>query len=281
MFSIASLFVAGPAAFGNGGYTIGLSMYSLRELFQSGELDALDYPSFARDTFGIRHVDVWYGGLSGKEVGNPEYYTRLRAKAAEAGVDIFLLMTGTIRATGGDAAEQQGEAQRFFVDVDRAVLLGARYLRLFVQAAEGDREQAVAMVVETLRPLADYARERQVTLVIEPGGSAYSKDGVFLAEVARMIDHPACKLMPDFGKMLGADPYGGTEAMMPYTEVVSAKMHNIGENGETADFDYPRLMDIVKRAGFSGIVAIEFEGRTPGPVEGVSAALNILQDLNQ
>ncbi len=82
--------------------------------------------------------------------------------------------------------------------------------------------------------------------------------------------------MPDFGKLLGADPYGGTAAMMPYTAVVSAKTHDIDEDGQTRDFDYPRLMKIVTDAGFTGIIAIEYEGKNLGPVEGVKATQKLL-----
>ncbi|MEM9160361.1 MAG: hypothetical protein AAGB46_15050, partial [Verrucomicrobiota bacterium] len=46
-------------------YEVGLSMYSLRQLFESrgGDLDALDYPKFAKETFGITEIDVWDGGF--------------------------------------------------------------------------------------------------------------------------------------------------------------------------------------------------------------------------
>ncbi len=260
------------------GYTIGLSMYSLRALFQSGELDPLDYPAFARKTFGITQVDVWYGGLPRDQVGNPEYYARLKDRAAAEGVEIFLLMAGTLDLTSEIPAERQQQAEKFFQDVDRAVLLGARYLRIFVKTG-GDRAHGLQNAVSGLGILADYAQDKGIVLAIEPGGSALTRDGVFLADLARTINHPACRLMPDFGKMLGTDVYEGTAAMMPYTAVVSAKTHDIDENGTTADFNYPRLMKIVTDAGFRGIVAIEYEGKNLGPVEGVRATQNILRHL--
>ncbi len=263
------------------GYSIGLSMYSLRQLFQAGKLDPLDYPAFAKQTFGITSVDVWYGGLPKDQVGNPDYYRRLRERAAAAGVDIFLLMSGTLDVRSGDPAVLNKQAEKFFEDVDRAALLGARFLRVFVKAAAGHRDAALQNAVTAVRVLADHAHGKGITLVIEPGGSVWTKDGRFLADIAKAINHPACRLMPDFGKMLGADPYGGTAAMMPYTAVVSAKTHDIDEEGQTRDFDYPRLMQIVTDAGFTGIVAIEYEGRNLGPVDGVKATRKILHDLNK
>ena len=45
--------------------------------------------------------------------------------------------------------------------------------------------------------------------------AALLHDGVYLAALAKRMDHPALRLMPDFGKMKLDDPYGGTVAMMP------------------------------------------------------------------
>ena len=83
--------------------------------------------------------------------------------------------------------------------------------------------------------------------------------------------------MPDFGKMKDHDPYGGTEAMMPYSSSVSAKSHDFDENGDSVDFDYARLMKTVNEAEFTGIVSIEYEGKVLPPVEGVKATQALLQ----
>ena len=47
-------------------YTIGLSMYSLRNLFKDGSLKPLDYPAFAKKTFGQLLVV-----LKVKQIGTP------------------------------------------------------------------------------------------------------------------------------------------------------------------------------------------------------------------
>ena len=65
--------------------------------------------------------------------------------------------------------------------------------------------------------------------------------------------------------------------MMPYTDSVSAKSHDFDEQGNSTDFDYARLMKTVNEAGFKGIVAIEYEGKKLGPVEGVKATRKLLQ----
>jgi sugar phosphate isomerase/epimerase len=63
--------------------------------------------------------------------------------------------------------------------------------------------------------------------------------------------------------------------------VVSAKIHEFTKDGMSREFDYPRLMKSVVDSGFTGIVAIEYEGKELGAVEGVKAAQALLQKLNR
>ncbi|QGJ68768.1 Sugar phosphate isomerase/epimerase [Planctomycetales bacterium 10988] len=260
-----------------GEFTIGLSMYSLRQLFRSGELHALDYPQFAKNTFGITQVDVWNGGYPPDRKEDPEFFKELRKRADEAGVEIFLVMAGAIDAQGKLKAERLAQAEKFFPYVENAVVLGAKYVRVFLKAPGGDREQALEFSKETLLPLADYAKEHGITIVIEPGASEWSKQGQFLADLAASLDHPHCRLMPDFGKMKEHDPYTGTEVMMPYADGVSAKTHDFDESGNQIEFDYDRLMKSVVEANFTGIVSIEYEGKSLPPIEGVKATQKLLQ----
>ena len=258
-------------------YTIGLSMYSLRQLFQSGELHAFDYPQFAKDTFGITKIDVWEGGFPQDRRDDPEFYRELKARADAAGCEIFLVMAGVVRADSASPADHALKAQEFFAPIDYAEVLGARYVRVFLGAPDGDRDTAIGQAIAVLTPLANYAASKERTIVIEPGGSKWSAQGDFLAEVAKVMNHPNCRLMPDFGKMPIEGLYDGTIAMMPYTDVVSAKSHDFDEEGNEVKFDYARLMQSIKDADFDGIVAIEYEGSKLPPVEGVRATQALLE----
>lgn len=256
--------------------TIGLSQYSLRQLFRENVLDPMDYPAFARDTFGLTQLDLWEGGLPRDRLDDHDYLRSLRQRAVDAGAHLFLLMTGALDATPNTPGERRARAADHFPAIDRAVSLGCLYLRVFVRAPQGDREAALQACVDGLRSLSDRAAERGVILAIEPGASDHTKDGVFLADLMRRLRHANCRLMPDFGKMSG-DIYEGTKAMMPYTVVVSAKTHEFDAAGNQVEFDYPRLMRIVVQAGFTGIVAIEWEGKLLDPIEGVRASKRLIE----
>jgi sugar phosphate isomerase/epimerase len=260
-----------------GKYTIGLSMYSLRQLFKDGSLHAFDYPDFAKQTFGITKIDVWEGGFPADRKSDPEFFKELRKRADAAGSEIFLVMAGAIDARGKTSQARVAQAEKFHAPVDNAVVLGAKFVRVFLKAPNGDRKVAVDNSAETLRPLADYAKNKGIIVVIEPGASDWARQGSFLADVAKQLNHPNCRLMPDFGKMKDHDPYGGTEAMMPYSDGVSAKSHNFDDDGNCVEFDYARLMKTIVDASFDGIVSIEYEGKQLPPVEGVKATQKLLQ----
>lgn len=262
-------------------YEVGLSMYSLRQLFQAkgGELDALDYPRFAKETFGITQIDVWDGGFPADKRTDPEYYRELKKRADAVGSSFFLLMTKAVNSEAKDVTKQ---AVQFNQQVDFAKILDAEYVRVFLKAPKKtDRAESLKKSAAALKPVADYAQSQGIIIVIEPMPKQHSGDGVFLAELAKSMNHPSLRLMPDFGKMKFDDPYAGTVAMMPSTEVVSAKIHEFTKDGMSREFDYPRLMKSVVDSGFTGIVAIEYEGKELGAVEGVKASQALLQKLNR
>jgi sugar phosphate isomerase/epimerase len=280
---LAGLIICCSTAFAQKGdvYEVGLSMYSLRQLFEArgGDLDALDYPQFAKNTFGITEIDVWNGGFPEDKREDPAYYRELKKRADKAGSNFFLLMAGAVDSEHKDLKAQAAD---FNKQTDFAKILGAKYVRVFLKAPKKvERKESLKKAAAALRPIANYAKSKGLVIVIEPMPKQYSGDGVYLADLAKRMNHPALRLMPDFGKMRFDDPYAGTVAMMPYTDVVSAKSHEFDPDGGSREFDYQRLMKSIVDAGFTGIVAIEYEGKELGPVEGVKATQKLLKKLNK
>jgi hypothetical protein len=69
-------------------FTLGLSQYSLRALLRDGSLDALDFPQFTVDQFGIRAIDLWEGGLPKDKLDDSKYLSTMRKRAEQAGTDL-------------------------------------------------------------------------------------------------------------------------------------------------------------------------------------------------
>jgi hypothetical protein len=254
-------------------FTLGLSQYSLRALLKDGSLDALDFPKFTVDQFGIKAIDLWEGGLPKDKLDDSKYLATMRKKAEQAGTDLFLLMSGAL-----DASEKKREAStaKISASFDRAVQLGAPMVRVFLKTPGTDPVAGLKVSLEALKPLADEAAKKNLTIAIEPGASSLSQKGAFLAEVATELKHPALKLMPDFGK-LKDNVYKGTQAMLPHTVTVSCKMHSFDKEGNQPDFNYPRLMKMIKGSKYKGILAIEWEGSALEPIPGVKASKKLIE----
>ena len=254
-------------------FTLGLSQYSLRALLRDGSLDALDFPQFTVDQFGIKAIDLWEGGLPKDKLDDAKYLSNMRNRAENAGTDLFLLMSGALDAS---KEKRQASSARISKSFDRSVQLGAPLVRIFLKAPGSDSAKGLEASVEALKPLADEAAQKKLTIAIEPGASELSQKGAFLAKVATKLNHPALKLMPDFGK-LKDNVYKGTEAMLPHTITVSCKMHSFDQDGNQPDFDYPRLMKMITQSKYKGILAIEWEGSALKPIPGVKASKKLIE----
>ncbi|MEX2171411.1 MAG: TIM barrel protein [Pirellulales bacterium] len=255
-------------------FTIGLSQYSLRALFKNGTLDPLDFPAFAVNTFGIETIDLSESQLPKDKLDDFTYLEMLRNRASNAGTNLYLLMAEVLDATETNRRES---IEELLPSIKRTQALGCQFTRVFLKVPGEDPAAGTTLAVEALKPLADAAAKSKVTLVIEPGASPLSEKGAFLAEVAKRLDHPACRLMPDFGKLRN-NVYEGTEAMLPWTATISCKMHNFDNAGNQPDFDYPRLIKMIAASEYRGVLAIEWEGERLTPIEGVKASQRLIEN---
>ena len=52
-------------------------------LLKNGSLDALDFPQFTVDKFGIQAIDLWEGGLPKDKLDDAKYLQAMRKKAEQ------------------------------------------------------------------------------------------------------------------------------------------------------------------------------------------------------
>ena len=247
-------------------FQMALSQYSLRALLKDGSLKAIDFPKYSVDTFGIKAIDLWEGGLPKDKLDDNAYLESMKKAAEKANTDLFLLMTGTLQSAPKLADKS---IEKITISLDRAQRLGCRYLRIFLMAK--NEEEAIA----ALQKLCDNAAKRKIKIIIEPTPRGKGREGVFLAAIHQKLKHPNLTLMPDFGKLKG-NIYTGTEAMLPFSESISAKMHSFNKEGKQPDFDYDRLAKMIVASKYKGYIAIEWEGRALKPVEGVKASQKLI-----
>ena len=71
--------------------------------------------------------------------------------------------------------------------------------------------------------------------------------------------------------------YQGMTDLMPYAKGVSAKTHDFDDAGNEIHSDFNRMVEIVRSAGYSGYVGIEYEGGGMSELEGIRATKALLE----
>ncbi len=107
----------------------------------------------------------------------------------------------------------------------------------------------------------------------------------------KQINMANCGMLPDFGNFCVErstckqwdgdcinefDRYKGVEMFMPIAKAVSAKSHDFDENGNEIHTDYSKMLKIVKDAGYSGYIGVEYEGGKLSEEEGIKATKALL-----
>jgi len=126
--------------------------------------------------------------------------------------------------------------------------------------------------------LTELAAPMNLNVVVENHGGL-SSDGKWLSGVMKMVDHPRCGTLPDFGNFYEYDRYQGVADLMPFAKAVSAKSHDFDEQGNEAQKDYRRLMKTVLDAGYRSWVGIEYEGSKLPEREGIAKTKALLEKI--
>lgn len=263
-------------------FQISLAQWSLNKQFKRGEIDPLDFPVVAAREFGIRaveYVNQFYFGAV-KEAG---YFRRLRQRADDHGVKSLLIMCDAEGLLG--AADEKARAtavSNHHKWVDAAVELGCHAVRVNA-IGEGSSTEQQQRSADGIRRLAEYSDSRKIDVLIENHGG-FSSDGDWVAKVVELAAHPRVGTLPDFGNFkrgdgTWADRYEGVKRMMKWAKAVSAKAHEFDDAGLEVRTDYPRMLRIVKEAGYRGYVGIEYEGDKHSAADGIRLTKNLLEKL--
>jgi sugar phosphate isomerase/epimerase len=265
-----------------GANQVSLAEWSLHRLIRRGELDPIDFPAFARERFGIVVVE-YVNSFYADRTSDAQWVAELARRASASGVASRLIMCDGLGMVGDpDSSARAATVSAHERWMDIAAALGCMAIRVNARS-EGDADEQVKLCADGLRALCDAARPRRLRVLVENHGGL-SCDGEWVARLMRAVDLPECGTLPDFGNFTCADGtvadrYAGVEAMMPWAGAVSAKSGTFDSAGNESAIDYPRMVRIVRAAGYAGPIGIEYEGRGLGEVEGIEATKALLLRL--
>lgn len=258
-------------------FKISLAQWSLHKALQSRQLDHLDFAKVARTEFDIGAIE-YVNSFFKDKARDAAYLAEMNRRAKDHGVFQHLIMCdGEGRLGDPDPAARTQAVENHYKWVDAARVLGCITIRVNA-ASEGAPEEQQKLAADGLRRLTEYGARQDINVIVENHGGL-SSHGDWLAGVMRLVNHPRCGTLPDFGNFYEYDRYQGVADMMPYAKAVSAKSHDFDDRGEETTKDYHRLLRTVTGAGFHSWIGIEYEGDRLGEREGIARTKALLERI--
>lgn len=248
-----------------GGNLLACETYSYRDLIRDGKLDMLSVPEFYKQEGikGISYNDMFFKSL------DDAYLDQVKAAVKKAGrVVSCYVIEGNLAIADETKRRAQIEANK--QKMRAAARLGAPMVRINVgnTGKEGvDDTLGVERVVAAFNELLPLAKELKLRISIENHGGV-SKTAANIVRIIKATDPKWVGSLVDFGNFPPDVRYAEIEAVAPYAFVTHVKVNNFDANGEAVDYDFPRVLQTLKKIRYKGPISIEFEGRGD-QVEGV------------
>ena len=273
-------------------FDISLAQWSLNRSIFGGKMDNLDFAATAKKEFDINAIE-YVNQFFKDKAEDTAYLTQMKKRADDNGVKSLLIM---IDREGGlanlDDKERMKAIENHYKWVDAAKFLGCHSIRVNA-FGEGSSEDVGKAAVEGLSKLSEFAAKSNINVIVENHGG-YSSDGTWLSNVMNQVNMDNCGTLPDFGNFCIAregghqwegkcideyDRYQGVKELMVHAKAVSAKAHDFDANGNEINTDFKKMMQIVKDAGYTGYVGIEYEGKDEDEIKGIKATKALLEKV--
>jgi sugar phosphate isomerase/epimerase len=263
-------------------FKISLAEWSFHKALFAKKMTNLEFPVKAKKEFGISIVE-YVSPFFNKQETDPNYLKELKTLTLNEGIQNHLIMIdGEGQLGDTDESKRLKAVENHYKWVDAAKFLGCKTIRVNA-AGRGTAEEVKTAAVDGLGKLAEYGRDHKINIIVENHGG-YSSNGKWLADVMKQVKNPYCGTLPDFGNFKVSatdiyDKYQGVAELVPYAKGISAKTYDFNDKGEETTIDFDRMFSIIKSAGWSGIVGIEYEGDVLPEEEGIRKTKALLDRI--
>jgi sugar phosphate isomerase/epimerase len=264
-------------------FKISLAQWSLNKTLFAKKLDNLDFAKTAKLEFGIEALE-YVNQFFMDKAQDKTYLSEMKKRAKDHGVRSLLIMCDREGNLGDvDAAKRKQSVENHKKWVAAAKFLGCHSIRVNAYGT-GSYDEHQKQAADGLRQLTEFAAPFKINVIVENHGGN-SSNGEWLVGVMKLVDHPRCGTLPDFGNFRLADGkeydrYKGVQEMMPFAKGVSAKAMGFDEQGNCTETDYRKMMKIVLAAGYRGYVGIEYSGGKLSEMEGIRATKKLLEQVH-
>lgn len=274
-------------------FKLSLAQWSIHKMIKNDSVDPYTFAEKAKNWgfSGLEYVSQLYPADLENDEYSPEamaaFVEKSNAEAKKYGLQNVLIMVdrqGNLAVS--DAAERKATVERHYKWVDAAAAMGCHSIRVNLYG-EDDPEKWHANSVDGLTQLSTYAKGKNINIIVENHGGL-SSNGALHAAVMKEVNMDNCGTLPDFGNFCITrkkdswdcvemyDIYKGVTELMPYAKAVSAKSNEFDANGNEVKIDYAKMLQIVKDAGYTGYIGVEYEGNELSEEEGIIATRDLL-----
>lgn len=286
-------------------FKLSLAQWSIHKMIREGGVDPYSFAEKAKNWGfeGLEYVSQLYN----PELSDAEYsaeamaafVAKSNAEAQKHGLkNVLIMIEGQGNLAVSDPKERMEAVERHYKWVDAAAAMGCHAIRVNLAGSDVPEEWKVNSV-DGLTKLATYAKTKNINVIVENHGGL-SSNAAMVADVMATVNMDNCGTLPDFGNFCikRKDPndyaagcaemydiYQGVKELMPHAKAVSAKSHDFDANGNDTGIDYKKMLQIVKDAGYTGFIGVEYEGSVLGEEAGILATkelmLKVAKELGQ
>lgn len=221
---------------------------------------------------GLDGIDIHTGAFASTD---DAYLRDIRMRCLKRGLAISYI--GISNNFGKPEAELPAEVDMVKRWIDVAERLRVPLVRIFAAwEREGEsRETIWVRMIDCIKEVVAHGAEKGVVVGLHNHNhGCVTRTGDDVVRILKQVDHPYFSHILDTGQYVGSpgasgaqgrlDPaydfYRSIETSAPYAVHVRAKIYRI-QTGEEAWLDYPRILDILRKARFNGWMSIVYEGQ--------------------
>lgn len=279
-------------------FQLSLAQWSIHNMIREDGVDPYTFAEKAKNWgfTGLEYVSQLYdpelsdADYSAEAMAN--FVAKSNAEAEKYGMkNVLIMIDGQGNLAVNDESERNETVEKHKKWVDAAAALGCHSIRVNLSGST-DPEEWKSNSVDGLTKLATYAKDKNINILVENHGGL-SSNGELLADVMKTVAMDNCGTLPDFGNFCierkpdsrdclnEYDKYKGVRELMPYAKAVSAKSNNFNAEGYDTGIDYVKMLGIVKEAGYTGYIGVEFEGTEISEEAGIIATRDLLLKASQ
>lgn len=276
-------------------FKLSLAQWSLHRAIENQTLNPYDFAQKAKELGfeGIEYVNALYPDVmqaNDKPSALKNFITQSNEAAKTHSVKNVLIMIdgeGDLAVSDKNERTLAIENHKRWIEAAAEMQCHAIRINLF---GERNPNAWIAQASESMNALGEFAHTHNINVLVENHGYL-SSNAALVMQMLEKVQHPNCGTLPDFGNFClerdgGArwdgdciqeyDRYLGVKELLPKAFAVSAKAHDFDDNGNEIHTDYTRMLQLVKDAGYSGYIGVEYEGDRLSEIDGITATKNLL-----